>query len=226
MVPMIEEICALCGETYPYYQLQRCYRCSRLYCRNCVALNEDREVICLNCFRRIVSPRSFRSKYAQFSIYLARRAKYGKYVTLSFKRIEEIIGDNLPYSAYHYNHWWNNTRGPSHSEAWMTTGWIVQEVNLQNQQVTFQKKEPSEVKAENRTSSSKRRRRKIPESFKALAHRQPRRRKGLSKTKIAKVQARLKNVLRKDGRPQYRGKPKPKKAYEKRLYKPGEKQSF
>jgi len=147
MVPVVEEICALCGETYPYYQLQRCYRCGRLYCGNCTALNEGHEVICLNCFRRMISPRGLKSKYAQLSIYLARRAKYASYATLSFRRIEEIIGDHLPYSAYHYNHWWKNIRGRSPSEAWLTTGWTVQEVSLKNQEVTFQRKEPSEADA-------------------------------------------------------------------------------
>lgn len=132
MVPVIEEICGLCGVTYPYYQLQRCRRCGKLYCRNCVALNEAREVICLRCFRRIVSPIRLKSKYAQLSIYLARRVKYGDYVTLSFKRIEEIIGDHIPHSAYHRKHWWNNVRGRSQSEAWLSTGWIVQEVDLGN----------------------------------------------------------------------------------------------
>ena len=147
MVPLIEEICTLCGEPYPYYQLRRCYKCGRLYCRNCVDFNEGHEVICLNCFRRMISPRGLKSKYAQLSIYLARRAKYASYATLSFRRIEEIIGDHLPYSAYHYNHWWKNIRGRSPSEAWLTTGWTVQEVSLKNQEVTFQRKEPSEADA-------------------------------------------------------------------------------
>jgi len=226
MVPVIEEICPLCGETYPYYQLQRCYRCGRLYCRNCVALNEGREIICLNCFRRIVSPRGFKSKYAQLSIYLARRAKYGNHATLSFRRIEEIIGDDLPYSAHHNNHWWNNTRGPSHSEAWLTTGWIVQEVNLENQEVTFQKKEPSEAKGEDRASKGKGRRKRLSEAFKALAHKQPPKRKGLSKTKIARVQARARNIRRKSTGSEYRGKFKPRRAYEKRLYKHEEEQAL
>jgi len=223
MAPEIEEICALCGETYPYYQVQRCYRCGKLYCKNCTALNEDHQVICLNCFRRMISPRGLKSKYAQLSIYLARRAKYGNHVTLSFKRIEEIIGDRLPYSAYHYNHWWKNIRGRSPSEDWLTTGWTAQEVNLENQEVTFQRKELSEIKTEDQTSNRKRRRKRSSEAFKALARKQPQKRRIPSKTKIAKVQARSKNIQRKSAIPQYRGKIKPKKAYEKKIYKPEEK---
>jgi len=223
MVPIAEEICALCGEAYRYYQLQRCYKCNRLYCRNCTALDEENKTICLNCFRRIVSPRNFTSRYAQLSLYLARRAKYAEYATLSFKRIEEIIGDHLPYSAYHYNHWWNNTRRRSPSEAWMTTGWIVQKVNLENQEVTFQKKESSQARTETQSSNIRRRKKRLPESFKALARKHLQKKKVPSKTKVAKVQAMSKNLQRKAALPRYPAKLKPKKAYEKRLYKSREK---
>jgi len=220
LVPVLEEICALCDETYPYYQLRRCSRCSRLYCWNCTALKEDYEVICLSCFRRMVSPRGLKSKYALLSIYLARRAKYGNYVTLSFKRLEEIIEDRLPYSAYHYDHWWNNIRGRSQSEAWLTTGWVVLEVNLEDQEVTFRRKEHLEGNVENQPSKTRKRREPLSKSFRALAYRRPRRRVGPSKTKIAMVQATLRNIERKSTLPEYRGKPKLRKAYEKRLYKP------
>lgn len=223
MVPPVEEICALCGETYPYYQTRRCSKCGRFYCGTCTALDENREVVCLNCFRRLVSPRRLKSKYGQLSVYLARRAKYGNYATLSFKRIEKIIGNDLPYSAYHYNHWWGNVRGRSPSEAWLTTGWAVQEIDLENQEVTFRRKESLESKHEDQNSSQKKRRRGLSASFKALAHKEHRIRRELSKTKIAKVQARSRNVQRRRDASRRSGKSKPKKPYEKRLYKPEQK---
>ena len=105
----------------------------------------------------------------------------------------------------------------------MTTGWIVKDVNLEDQEVTFQKKGASEVKTETQPPEIKRRRKKLTESFKVLARKRIRRRPVPSKTKIAKVQAVVKNIERKAAVTRYRGKLKPRKAYEKRLYKPQEK---
>jgi len=105
----------------------------------------------------------------------------------------------------------------------MTTGWIVKDVNLEDQEVTFQKKAPSDIKIEAQPPEIKRRRKKLTESFKALSRKRVRRRPVPSKTKIAKVQAVVKNIERKAAVTRYRGKLKPRKAYEKRLYKPQEK---
>jgi len=225
MVRPVEEICGLCGETFRYYELQRCHRCKRLYCRNCIALEQGQEILCLRCFRRIASPKGSMSKYSRLSIYLARRAKYGNYATLPFRRVEEIIRDDLPYSAYHYPHWWKNVRGRSPSEAWLTAGWTVQEVDLKNQQVIFQRKQAPESEAEHRPSKRKRRQKRLTQAFKALVHRQTRRKTGPSKTRTAKVQARAKNIGRAGVAPQYARRLKPRKAYEKRLYKPEEKET-
>lgn len=218
MAPLIEEECTLCGETYPLYQTYRCIQCRRLYCKNCITYTDDNQVICLNCARRLVSPGRFTSKYAQLSIYLVRRAKYSDRVTLPFKRVEEIIGDDLPASAYYNRYWWNNTRKSSQSEAWMTVGWKVEEVDLERQEVTLRRQETARIEPQ------RRRRRRTSKSFKALLHKPSRRRpRKPSKTKIAIVQARAQNIMRKSSIRKYRGKFKPRKAYEKRLYKPDEK---
>jgi hypothetical protein len=217
----IEEDCSLCDVTYPYYSLYRCHRCGRLYCRNCFLYDEKGKVICLRCARRRVFPKAPRSKYTYLSVYLARRAKYGSQVTLPFSKIEEVIGNRLPFSAYHYKHWWGNTRNRSPSEAWLTVGWKVKNVDLERKMVTFTKDKPTVL-----TGPKKRRRRKpVSEAFKALARkRRPRKPLGPSKTKVARAQARLKNIdRRKSSTKVYNGKFKPKGAYEKRLYRPEEK---
>jgi len=218
---LIEEDCSLCGVTHPYYSLYRCYRCGKLYCRNCFLYDEEGKIICLRCAKRRISPEGPRSKYAHLSVYLTRRAKYSNWVTLPFSKIEEIIGDKLPFSAYHYKHWWSNSWNRSPSEAWLTVGWSVQEVDLDRKEVTFKKDEPTISRA----SKKRRRRRPVSQAFKALARkRRPRRPSGPSKTKIARIQARLKNIeRRKSSIKKIRGKFKPKGAYEKRLYNPEEK---
>ena len=47
----------------------------------------------------ICLPRRLGTKYCPLSEYLARRARYGDFATLTFAKIESIIGANLPYSA-------------------------------------------------------------------------------------------------------------------------------
>lgn len=222
---IVDDTCPICEETYPYFMLQRCSRCGRLYCKNCTVLNDLGEVLCLNCARKMVTPR-FRpkSKYAPLSIYLARRAAYTSQVTLKFSRIEEIIGDILPHSAYHSKNWWSNVRNRSPSEAWMTVGWRVEAVNLDGEEVTFRKEE--KPASEGTSIPRKRRRKASKKTFREFVRKKSKRRRartGPSKTKIAIAQARLKNIERaRTSARSYRGL-KPRSAYEKRLYKPEEK---
>jgi hypothetical protein len=218
---VIEDECSLCGVTVPYYALSRCYRCRRLYCKNCLIYDEEGNPTCLKCAKRRLMPQAPRSKYAPFSTYLVRKAKYANFATLSFKQIEDILGDKLPQSAYDYEQWWNNNPSHSPSEAWLTVGWKVEIVNLATKEVTFKKEKLMSAEV------PKKRQRKKPLSpaFKALAlKRRPRRSLGPSKTKVAKTLARFKNIERQRAAPQtYRGKFKPKSAYEKKLYKAAEK---
>ena len=214
---LIEEDCSLCGATYPYRALYRCIRCGRLYCRNCFVFDEEGKVICLKCAARRVSPPVHGSKYASLSIFLARRAKYSNYVTLPFAEIEDIIGERLPFSAKNYKHWWSNIRNRSPSEAWLTVGWSVQNVDFEKKAVAFKKDKPTPIQA--MKARRKRRREPVSASFKALAaKRRIRKPRESSKTKIAMALARMKNIENREVRRKYKGKLKPKGAYEKRLY--------
>jgi hypothetical protein len=58
----------------------------------------------------------------------------------TFAEVEAVLGFPLPRSAYAYPAWWSNdATGHSHSRAWLDAGWKTQNVDLQNQQVTFAK---------------------------------------------------------------------------------------
>ena len=59
--------------------------------------------------------------------------------TLSFQRIEDLIGDRLPRGARLDHTWWANTRDPDReqSRSWLGAGWKVDEVNLATESVTF-----------------------------------------------------------------------------------------
>lgn len=218
---LIEEECSLCGVTYPYYSLYRCTRCRRLFCRNCFLYDEERKIICLGCAKKRVFPGGPKIKYAYLSTYLVRRAKYGNCVTLPFSKVEEIIGDELPSSAYSNVQWWGNSWSRAASEAWLRVGWKVQDVDLDRKEVTLRKEKPTASAA----PKKRRRRKPVSKAFKALAlKRRPRRPSGPSKSKVSTAQARLKNMeRRRTSIRQYKGKFKPRRAYEKRLYKLEEK---
>lgn len=216
----MKEDCSLCERTFSHYSLRRCYRCRRLYCRDCITYTRDGNIICLSCARRLVSPKIRGSKYSPLSRYLARKARYADHVTLPFAKIEEIIDDSLPFSAMHYRHWWSTPSSPQ-AQAWLGVKWKVHVVNLEHKTVTFRREGLVKKK-------TRRKRRKATSAFmdKTFRPTKPRRLREPSKTKIARAQARLANVeRRRSSMRQYRGKFKPKSAYEKRLYRPDAKPS-
>jgi len=224
----MKEECSLCGGIFSYYSLIRCPRCGKLYCRNCVIFSWNKNVLrhvpmCLNCARRMVSPRvrRVRTKYSPLSRYLARRQRHIIYSTLTFAEIERIIENKLPTSALQHRHWWTNAGSQVQAQAWLKAGWIVHDVNLSDKSVIFRRVRIPE----------KRRGRKRGKGARALADKpfrppKPRafRRRLPSKTRVAMAMARLKNVeRRKLSMKRYRGKFKPRSAFEKRLYRPEEK---
>jgi len=176
--------------------------------------------MCLNCARRLVSPRRTRkigTKYSPLGRYLARRQRSISYATLSFAEIEKIIEDNLPLSAFEHQHWWSNAASRAQTKAWLNVGWIVHDVNLEDKSVIFKRIR----KPENRLDRKRKKGATIStkKTFQPPKLRKPRRRMP-SKTKIAMAMARLKNVeRRKRSMKRYRGKFKPKPAFEKRLYR-------
>jgi hypothetical protein len=183
-----------------------------------VSTGDPTKMLCLNCAKRIVSPRPI-SKYDPLKRYLNFRAAFTNIVKLSFAKIDGIIGDNLPMSAFRNEKWWSNSSSSAHAKAWMNAGWKTQEVNLQEGYVVFQKVKSLQTKSRRK----KRSREKTKKPFTPAPYRFPRGRK-ISKTKAAKLYARIKNLEQKrTSMTKYRGSFKPKPAQEKRLYKPEEK---
>lgn len=220
----MEEACGLCGRVFPYYTLRRCSKCRRLYCGDCIIFTWDRDIfrhvaLCLNCARRSVSPRKVGGKYTPLSIYLARRARYTSIVTLTISKMEEIIGDSLPSSAFHSQKWWMNSHNTVQGQAWLDAGWEVDNVDLDARIATLKKTTGKPAKAYTKTSDWRKGTSKWMK--KTPRPTTPRRRGRPSKTRISKARARLTNIQReKASMRQYRGRFKPKAAFEKRLYKP------
>lgn len=79
-----------------------------------------------------------KSKYEPLKNYLADLAKRGqRKVSLSFEKVESILGFPLCESAYGYRQWWENSRSHSQAKAWLDAGWETGPVDMRNQIVTF-----------------------------------------------------------------------------------------
>ncbi len=61
-------------------------------------------------------------------------------ITLAFTEIEQLIANALPDSARKQRRWWGNrTTGASQAIAWMNAGYVVGELDLEKERVTFRK---------------------------------------------------------------------------------------
>ncbi len=78
-------------------------------------------------------------KYAPLQRYLSHVDEES--VSLSFARVEEVLGVPLPRSATTHAAWWENETRGSHvqAKAWMNAGWRVTSVSLERASVTFGK---------------------------------------------------------------------------------------
>jgi hypothetical protein len=213
---LLKDECALCKRVVSSSYLRRCSRCNRLYCFDCTTYTKDGYIICLNCARREVSPRRLGTKYSPLSRYLLRRGMFTGRVRLPIREIEGIIGANLPLNASKNSEWWNNTKG----RPWVSVGWHVESVDMNERAVTFIRVAKPVVKRKKKES------RKTEFFKRPLRFPKPKRAMLPSKTKIARAQARVRNVERQRLMNQrQRGKLPSKPAYEKRLFKPDAKPS-
>ena len=155
-----------------------------------VTSGDASRLLCLNCARRIVSPKP-KAKYEPLKGYLKFRAAFTDSVRLSFAQIDGIIGDNLPLEAYRSESWWANHPSSVHAKAWLDAGWETSEVNLKEGYVIFRKVKSSQgvvLKREREAEEPKKP--FTPPPSRIMRRKRP------SKTKIAKLYARLKNLER------------------------------
>jgi hypothetical protein len=153
-----------------------------------VATGDPNAMLCLNCAKRIVSPRIV-AKYTGLTGHLKFRSAFTSLVKLSFARIDGLIGSNLPMAAFREEAWWSNTALNAHTKAWLEAGWEVQEVNLKEGYVVFKKVRNLPFK------KSKRAKTEINKPFTPVPVHLPKS-KVPSKTKVSKLYARIKNLER------------------------------
>jgi hypothetical protein len=63
-----------------------------------------------------------------------------KTIQLSFQQVVEILGAPLPPTAYEHRSWWaNDSVGHIQSQYWLEAGWRVDDVNLSEKTVIFER---------------------------------------------------------------------------------------
>jgi hypothetical protein len=177
-----------------------------------VATGDRTMMLCLNCARRVVSPRVV-SKYEGLTGHLKFRGAFTSQVKLSFARIDGLIGTNLPMSAYRSEKWWSNSTENAHSKGWLDAGWEVQEVNLKEGSVIFKKVKQVPFKKSKRKPSRDTVKPFIPVPVHSYKPKIP------SKTKASQLYARIKNLERQRNQSYgYNRGFKPKSQHEKKLF--------
>ena len=81
---------------------------------------------------------SISKKYRLLSDYLHNSEK--KKLTLTFEEIEQILGFNLPSSAYNHRAFWANTTSHSIALSWLGVGYETVEVDKDKKIVVFERK--------------------------------------------------------------------------------------
>lgn len=78
------------------------------------------------------------AKYDRLAEHLSGLDRARKH-TLSFERIESILGSSLPHSARTYQAWWANQKNGRHSQAnaWLGEGWVTEDLSLDTCSITF-----------------------------------------------------------------------------------------
>ncbi len=182
-----------------------------------VATGDRNLMLCLNCARRVVSPR-VASKYSGLTGHLKFRGAFTSIVKLSFARIDGLIGSNLPMAAYRNEKWWSNSASSAHSKGWLEAGWEVKEVNIKEGYAVFVKvRQLPRLAGRKQKKSLEISKPFTPVPVQPLKH-------APSKTKVSKLYARILNLerQRRQGYSNIRGF-KSRNPYQKRLFRSDEK---
>jgi len=75
-------------------------------------------------------------KYIRLAAYLADQPAGVERIEMSVDEIEHVIGEDLPPNA-RFPSWWRNDARRMHARAWLTAGWIVEEMVKTKKRVVF-----------------------------------------------------------------------------------------
>lgn len=78
------------------------------------------------------------SRYAPLAVWLQQQSLHQEKVSLTFREIEEIIGEELPPSARGHRSWWaNDSVGHVQSRQWLEVGWRVSNIAMTEGKIVF-----------------------------------------------------------------------------------------
>jgi hypothetical protein len=79
--------------------------------------------------------------YEPLTDFLARHPE--EKITISFSKIEDVLGRKLPPTAYGNEAWWtNNPAGHSQAKAWLAAGFRAEPVDITSKLVVFKRVQP------------------------------------------------------------------------------------
>ncbi|MFN8524132.1 MAG: hypothetical protein U0821_13620 [Chloroflexota bacterium] len=82
------------------------------------------------------------SKYDAIGVHLNGLPRGMDRTTLTFSRIESLVGEPLPKSAHAYEDWWQGKTRWSKvikRRPWEEAGWVVEDISLAARMVTFRR---------------------------------------------------------------------------------------
>ena len=84
------------------------------------------------------------SKYEPLTTYLHELEQTSLHMT--FEEIEQVIGQELPPSAFRHRAWWsNNSTNNVMTDAWLAAGYSTVAVDMASRKLMFRKSLPSEA---------------------------------------------------------------------------------
>ncbi len=101
-------------------------------------VNEAEEIALIEEDILTVEDKRLDARYAPLAIWLQKVPITDESISLSFKEIEQIIGDELPASARLYRIWWsNNLKINPHARQWWEAGWRISTIRMAEEIVVF-----------------------------------------------------------------------------------------
>ena len=82
-------------------------------------------------------PTSSSGRYVPLRFYLGVQRKRHPELALTFRQIEDVLGDGLPRPARKSPEWWANDPVTEQAAAWLAAGYRVREVTLAEERVVF-----------------------------------------------------------------------------------------
>ncbi|HVA88499.1 MAG TPA: hypothetical protein VNL71_01520 [Chloroflexota bacterium] len=76
-------------------------------------------------------------RYVPLRFYLGVQRKRQAELALTFREIEDVLGDGLPKPARKYPEWWANDPANEQATAWLEAGYWVREADLEGERVLF-----------------------------------------------------------------------------------------